>query len=118
VDWELASIGDPLLDLAHLLALSPQPASPPRTAMIELPGIPTRLELIDHYARRCQRDLSSLTWYQVLACFRLGIILEGTFARSQAGLASVATGIELHDRATGLFLQAHSLIETHEAGNP
>ncbi|MFX7938286.1 hypothetical protein ABTK47_19315, partial [Acinetobacter baumannii] len=50
--------------------------------------------------------LAHIDWYVVLACFRLGILLEGTFARACAGAAPAETGRLLHDAAVGLFLRA------------
>ena len=56
------------------------------------------------------RDLSAIRWYQVLACYRLGIILEGTNARADAGKAPRATGDLLHAITVSLFEQALTLI--------
>ena len=52
------------------------------------------------------RDLSSVDWFAVLACYKLGIILEGTHARAFAGLAPTATGDLLHATTVGLFERA------------
>lgn len=110
VDWELATIGDPLLDLGHLLATWPDPASG-RTTMLALPGLPSRQEVIDRYAAGSARDVAAVGWYQVLACYRLGIILEGTHVRACAGQAPKETGDALHAMTVGLFEQALRLID-------
>lgn len=108
VDWELATIGDPLLDLGHLLATWPSgQAAGVGTAAS---GLPTRTELIDRYAQRTGREMSSIDWFQVLACYRLGLILEGTHARACAGLAPKDIGDALHDHTVRLFEQALGLI--------
>ena len=52
------------------------------------------------------RDLSHITWYAVLACYKLGIILEGTHARAFAGKAPKAIGDFLHDTTLLLFERA------------
>jgi len=52
------------------------------------------------------RDLSAVAWYEVLACYKLGIILEGTNARAGAGLADPAVGDRLHAQALALFAHA------------
>jgi aminoglycoside phosphotransferase (APT) family kinase protein len=109
VDWELTTIGDPLLDLGHLLATWPDPVTG-STAMLVLPGLPSREELIGRYAAGSTRDVSAVGWYQVLACYRLGIILEGTHARAGAGQAAKETGDRLHAMTVGLFEQALRLI--------
>ena len=63
-------------------------------------------ELIDRYASQSDRDLSFIDWYIVMACFKLAIILEGTFARAQAGLDPAATGERLHTAAVRLCERA------------
>src|SRR5690606_2044589 len=84
VDWELATIGDPLLDLGNLLSTWPGPEGPPAGTVGIRPwrGFPTPDMLAARYAEVTGRDLSSLPWYQVLSCFKIGIILEGTYARA------------------------------------
>lgn len=109
VDWELAAIGDPLLDLGHLLATWPE-GDNAASAPISAPGLPSRDDLIEHYALRTGGDLSALRWFRVLACYRLAVVLEGTHARAGAGQAPIETGERLHDMADALIRQADQLI--------
>ncbi len=109
VDWELVTVGDPLLDLGHLLASWPKKGGTAVVAM-QAPGLPEVDEVIAQYAKGTTRDLSSVLWYRVLACYRLGLILEGTHARAFAGLAPKETGDRLHASTVGLFEQALELI--------
>ncbi|MDO9222424.1 MAG: phosphotransferase family protein [Caulobacter sp.] len=108
VDWELTTIGDPLLDLGWLLATWPEGDNPDPANVSVKPwtGFPTAAELVEHYRPRTTRDLSSIHWYGVLACYKLGIILEGTHARACAGRAPTATGDRLHAQTIGLFERA------------
>jgi aminoglycoside phosphotransferase (APT) family kinase protein len=107
VDWELATIGDPLLDLGWLLATWPDPDHPPATfSVTPWEGFPSAEELVARYAAASSRDLSQIEWYVVLACYKLGILLEGTFARACAGQASMETGETLHARTISLFERA------------
>jgi aminoglycoside phosphotransferase (APT) family kinase protein len=101
VDWELATIGDPLLDLGHLLCTWPG---------ADVTGLPTRAELIERYAAGSTRAVDDADWYEVLACYRLGIILEGTNARAQSGLAPKEVGDVLHATAVALFERAGGLM--------
>lgn len=114
VDWEMVTVGDPLLDLGWLLATWPAPeaatGSPRPSSLAAAGGLPTPAELVACYAEHSSRDLSALTWYRVLACFKLGIVLEGTHARACAGLAPTAIGDQLHAHTLSLFAQARSLI--------
>lgn len=109
VDWELATIGDPLLDLGHLLACWPD-ANGAAVTPVAGANLATHDEVIERYAQRSDRDLSSVTWFRVLACYRLGLILEGTHARACAGLAPKATGDMLHAHTIALLAQASGLI--------
>lgn len=111
VDWELTTIGDPLLDLGWLMAVwpaedadSPDAATP--AAVTPWRGFPKAAELVEHYRARTTRDLAAIDWYAVLACYKLGIILEGTHARASAGKAPRETGDDLHAKTIGLFERA------------
>ena len=73
-------------------------------------GFPTAAALVARYAAGSVRDLSAVDWYHVLACYKLGILLEGTHARACAGKAPRETGDKLHGRAIHLFERAQALI--------
>lgn len=108
VDWELSTIGDPVLDLGWLLATWPENDAPGETDVAFTPwdGCASPDELVAHYAAVSGRDLSALDWYIVLACYKLGILLEGTHARACAGKAPKETGDRLHAHALALFERA------------
>jgi len=108
VDWELTTIGDPLLDLGWLLATW-QETDEPRAFGVSIQpwrGFPRPQELVEHYRPRTERDLSAIDWYGVLACYKLGLILEGTHARACAGKAPKETGDRLHAHTVSLFERA------------
>ncbi len=112
VDWELSTVGDPLVDLGWLLATWNDPQHPAPGAIIVQPfdGFPTADELVARYGEGSARKLDAIDWYKVLACYKLGIILEGTFARACAGKAPKATGDLLHAQTQGLFERALATI--------
>jgi aminoglycoside phosphotransferase (APT) family kinase protein len=107
VDWELVTVGDPLLDLGHLLATWPHEGSAVSVAASHLPSVD---DVIARYAAASPRPVDDLQWFRVLACYRLGLILEGTHARAFAGLAPKETGDLLHAHTVALFEQALGLI--------
>ncbi|MFI6309640.1 phosphotransferase family protein [Nocardia fusca] len=113
VDWEMCTIGDPLLDLGWMLATWGYPGYDDvfGHALSEAGGLPTAQELIVEYGKNTTRSLSSIDWYAVLACFKLGIILEGTNARAAAGLAPKQIGDQLHTATVRLFERAQRLME-------
>jgi aminoglycoside phosphotransferase (APT) family kinase protein len=114
VDWELATVGDPLVDLGWMLATWPDRSgqTPGAVGAVPWEGFPTAAELIGRYASGSRRDLGTMCWYGVLGCFKLGILQEGTYARAFAGKAPMAQGERLHRATVGLFERALEWIES------
>lgn len=113
VDWELCTIGDPLLDLGHLLATWPggDDGHGPGAVGAGITDLPGKEELVAHYASTSGRNVEDVDWYHVLAAYRLGIILEGTHARAFAGKAPKEIGDLLHATTVGLFERALAVID-------
>lgn len=112
VDWELATIGDPLLDLAWLVITWPD-ASGHGAGTIEVhprEGFPAAEELVERYRAGSSRTFDAFTWHRVLAAFKLGIFLEVSYARACAGKASMEHGKKHHASALRLFEDALSRI--------
>lgn len=109
IDWELATIGDPLLDLGWVLATWPDGDGTSTVSVSPWLGFPTAAELIERYRVSSTRDLSAADWYHVMACYKLAILLEGTHARACAGKAPRETGDKLHSRAIVLLERAAAL---------
>jgi aminoglycoside phosphotransferase (APT) family kinase protein len=109
IDWELATIGDPLLDLGWLLATWPGSDGEPMAPIFSVApwhGFPAQDELIERYRQGSTRDLSAIDWYVVLACYKLGILLEGTYARSCGGKAEAGLGARMHQATLALLERA------------
>jgi aminoglycoside phosphotransferase (APT) family kinase protein len=110
VDWELTTVGDPLVDLGLIIAFrTPDPDGAAGPGGDLDPAFPPLDELIVRYAEGSARDVSSASWYGVLACYKTGIILEGTRARAMAGKAPAAVGDQLHAVTLSLFRRAEAL---------
>jgi aminoglycoside phosphotransferase (APT) family kinase protein len=100
IDWELSTIGDPLLDLAWLcngLRDENEPDRIPGKELYNVRNLPTRQELTRYYAAGTGRDTSCFDYYLILAMFKGGCILEYKVAQSAAGILSKETG-ELFSR--------------------
>jgi aminoglycoside phosphotransferase (APT) family kinase protein len=112
VDWELSTIGDPLIDLGWLLCHWPDAngEGAATTGTAPWQGFPSARDLVARYAETSGRDVSAINWYAVLACYKRAVIIEGTYARALAGLADMETGRLLHGRATGLIDRAFGFI--------
>jgi aminoglycoside phosphotransferase (APT) family kinase protein len=114
VDWELATVGDPLIDLGWMLATWPDPdgmAMGEQTPIKPWSGFPTRDELAARYAEASGRNIAAVRWYEVFACFKLGVMLEGTYARAMSGRADAALGQNFHERTLALFKRAQRLLQ-------
>ena len=95
VDWEMATLGDPLADLgltlvywtdpgeAGWLTSTGVPADAPglSTDATTTPGFWTRAEFAAEYARRTGRDISRIGYYMAFGYFKLAVVLEGIHAR-------------------------------------
>jgi aminoglycoside phosphotransferase (APT) family kinase protein len=105
VDWEMCTIGDPLLDLGWILVCWPDDPDPINAGreLAALGGLPTRTELIAAYTDAGGRPTENLDWYVAMACFKLAIVIEGTYSRFLAGQAHREAGERLHDSASRLI---------------
>jgi aminoglycoside phosphotransferase (APT) family kinase protein len=92
LDWEMATIGDPLADLGYLCMMWSEPGDPPgglRDALgrvTRAEGFPTRAELIARYEERSGRSMRELRWYVTLAVWKSVVFMEGNYKRAQAGM--------------------------------
>ena len=86
VDWEMGTVGDPLLDLAWVVMNWPEDeASRPSVDYVDYEGLPFRDDLLERYATMSGRDVEEIDYYVILARFKLAIVLEGGYARFVAG---------------------------------
>ncbi|MFD2577560.1 phosphotransferase family protein [Novosphingobium colocasiae] len=109
IDWELVTIGDPLLDLGWLLATWPDVDG--RIGLVSVEpwnGFPSRHALVERYKERSDRNTEAINWYAILGCFKLAIILEGTFVRACDGAAPRKTGDDCHASAVRLLNRARA----------
>lgn len=83
VDWEMGTVGDPKLDLGWVLHTWPEDADTPRAiSYVDLNGMPTKAQLLEHYARSSGRQVDDIDYYCVLAKWKLAIVLEQGFQRA------------------------------------
>jgi aminoglycoside phosphotransferase (APT) family kinase protein len=90
IDWELATIGDPLLDVGLALGfwgtrLTDPVAMPWIQAISRLPGAPSREMLAAEYTRRSGQSLERLPYYMALAFWKLAAIVEGAYTQFLVG---------------------------------
>jgi aminoglycoside phosphotransferase (APT) family kinase protein len=86
VDWEMATIGDPLLDLGWVLMGWPDPDEDRSNAgYVDYRGMPSRAELCERYARGSGLPVDEIDYYVILARFKIAIVLEAGYARYVKG---------------------------------
>lgn len=90
LDWEMSTLGDPLTDLAVMLAyqnlaLDSSHAAAHVTDAPRAAGYLTPDEVVERYANRSGRDVSDLGFHLGLAYFKLAVILEGIYLRHAQG---------------------------------
>jgi aminoglycoside phosphotransferase (APT) family kinase protein len=117
LDWEMATVGDPLFDLAVSLSYWIEPNDPDELKAVMptvtvTPGFMTRQELIDRYAGESGRDLSEMHWYVVFGYFKLAGILQQIYARYKNGQTTDERFATFGERVRTLILHAENLSRT------
>jgi aminoglycoside phosphotransferase (APT) family kinase protein len=117
IDWEMATLGDPLADVALLVLYARLGALGGGHAVADAsaaPGFLPEEEMLDRYAERSSRDLSDLDFHFALAAFKLAVIVEGIHYRYLHG-QTVGPGFEQIGEVVQPLLQAglDSLKERH-----
>ncbi|MEX5637054.1 phosphotransferase family protein [Parafrankia sp. FMc2] len=90
LDWEMATIGDPLMDLGGALAYWIQADDDDvyrytRRQPSHAPGMPTRAEIVEYYGERRGVDVGRWPFYQVFGLFRLAVIAQQIYFRYHHG---------------------------------
>jgi aminoglycoside phosphotransferase (APT) family kinase protein len=93
VDWEMATLGDPLTDVGLLIVYQRMERLADEPMASAAPGYPPEAEVLRLYAEASGRDLSSLGFYLALAAFKAAVILEGIHYRYVHG-QTVGAGFE------------------------
>lgn len=116
LDWEMATIGDPLMDLGASLAYwvqrdDPEPLKAIRRLPTTVPGMMTRAEVVAHYAARSGRVIDDFTYYYVYGLFRLAGIAQQIYARYKLGQTSDERFAAIGMAVNVLAMQAEHVIE-------
>ena len=115
LDWELATLGDPLADLGYLVATYTDASSLPTvldlSPVTRTTGFPDRAQLVERYAERSGRSVDALAWYETLALWKAAVFCEGLYGRFLRGeTADVWTG-SLAEGVPGLLRVAAATAE-------
>ncbi len=116
LDWEMATVGDPLVDLGCTLCYWTQAGDPEMrggslSGITAEPGWMTRAELVRRYAEKSGRDVSGLGYYEVFGLFKLGVILQQIYFRYHRGQTRDERFRDFYLRVRGLMHAAMELAE-------
>jgi aminoglycoside phosphotransferase (APT) family kinase protein len=85
VDWEMGTVGDPKLDLGWVVQSWPDDTSAvdaTKSSYVDMYGMPSRDEVLDHYAKVSGRQVDDMDYYVILAKWKLAVVLEQGFQRA------------------------------------
>jgi aminoglycoside phosphotransferase (APT) family kinase protein len=114
LDWEMATLGDPLADLAALVMFWDEPGQPfnPITGgLTAFRGFLTRDQVVERYVTRRRLVVDDLDWYLVFARFRLAIILEQIHVRYLQGKTRGVGFDRVGDMVVALLAQCREAVE-------
>jgi len=116
LDWEMATAGDPLVDLGCVMCYWPEAGDPPArrealSSITTLPGWFTRAQLVERYARLTGRDVSALGYYEVFGIFKIAVVLQQIYFRYRRGQTRDERFRNFDARVRGLVEVAAALAE-------
>jgi aminoglycoside phosphotransferase (APT) family kinase protein len=116
-DWDMATLGDPLIDVGTLLNYWPDPADPPDASRASHPGLtemglPTRAEITARYAARTGADVAAVRWWEVFALWKTVVVVQQLHRRWVRGESTDPRMARIADRIPALIEAARRVIET------
>ena len=112
LDWEMCTVGDPLVDLGLLLCYWPQPGDPPiltgsLSPVTMQPGWYLRDEIVARYAEKTGCALSGIDYYYILALFKLAVVLQQIYYRYHVGQTQDARFRDFDQRVAALVMTGY-----------
>ena len=122
LDWEMATIGDPLMDFATSLAYWAEEEDVAMFGeLISLPthqkGNPNRAQLIEMYAKLSGKDMSNIIYHYVYGLFKIAVIIQQIYYRYHNGLTQDKRFALLGKAAEGFCFKALRAIEKNSVSN-
>ena len=116
LDWEMATIGDPLMDLGTSIAYWFNPDDPDIIKALglsptTLPGNPSREEVVELYARKSGREVGNVVFYYVYGLFKIAVIVQQIYARYKKGYTKDPRFAHLNQVVQGFGLLAQQAIQ-------
>jgi aminoglycoside phosphotransferase (APT) family kinase protein len=118
-DWDMTTLGEPLVDLGTLLNYWPDPGDPESAQRASQPGLarmglPSRAEIIARYAARTGADVSAARWWEAFALWKTVVVVQQLHRRWVRGESTDPRMAAIADRIPSLLAAARAVLD--EAG--
>jgi aminoglycoside phosphotransferase (APT) family kinase protein len=115
-DWDMTTLGDPLVDLGTLLNYWPDPGDPEETRRFSHPGLaemglPTRAELVARYAERAGADVTAVWWWEAFALWKTVVVVQQLHRRWVRGESTDPRMARIADRVPSLIAAARAVLD-------
>jgi aminoglycoside phosphotransferase (APT) family kinase protein len=115
-DWDMTTLGDPLIDVGTLLNYWPDPTDPPDERRVShegmrTMGLPTRAEVTARYAERTGIDVSAAGWYEAFAMWKTGVVIQQLHNRWKRGESTDPRMATIADRLPVLAQNASRVLD-------
>jgi aminoglycoside phosphotransferase (APT) family kinase protein len=122
-DWDMATLGDPLIDLGTLLNYWPDPADPDGAQRASNPGLahmglPTRAEITARYAERTGADVTAVRWWEAFALWKTVVVVQQLHRRWVRGESTDPRMEHIADRIPSLIAAARAVLDTAARPTP
>ncbi len=120
LDWEMTTVGDPLVDLGLVLCYWAEAGDPEMrreaiSGLTAAPGWYSRAQIVESYARQTGRDVSRISYYEVFGLFKVAVVLQQIYFRYARGQTRDERFRDFDRRVRGLVDAAAKLAETSPA---
>ena len=115
-DWDMTTLGEPMIDLGTLLNYWPDPADPPNAGRVSHQGLldmglPARAQIVERYAERTGIDTSAARWYEAFAQWKTGVVIQQLYRRWEKGESTDPRMATIADRLPLLATTATRLLD-------
>ena len=119
LDWEMSTIGDPLMDLGTTLGYWVNPDDPDWLKQLALspttlPGNPTREEIVEWYTKKSGKNIDNVVFYYVYGLFKIAVIAQQIYFRYKKGLTKDPRFSKLGHVVNGLGQWAMNAVQTNK----
>ena len=115
-DWDMTTLGEPMIDLGTILNYWPDPGDPPNAGRVSHQGLlsmglPTRAEIVERYTERTGIDTGAARWYEAFAQWKTGVVVQQLYRRWEKGESTDPRMAVVADRLPLLAATASHLLD-------